>query len=170
MPASSTSPSPPGLIAIAAMASNRVIGCDGKLPWHLPEDLKFFKHTTSGHPVLMGRRTFDSIIEAIGKPLPQRRNIVLSRTMPAREDVEVIRSLEELWRLPQLTGPVYLIGGAQLYETLLPRCDELLLTLISKPYEGDAFFPRFEELFEEKETLGEGDGFEFRRYVRRPRP
>ncbi len=149
------------------MASNRVIGCEGKLPWHLPEDLKFFKRTTSGHSVLMGRRTFDSIIEAIGKPLPQRRNIVLSRTMPPRDDVQVIRSLGELWALPELIGPVYLIGGAQLYESLLPQCDELLLTLIHKPYEGDALFPPFEEQFEWKETLGEGDGFEFRRYVRR---
>ncbi|CAN5707826.1 dihydrofolate reductase [soil metagenome] len=149
------------------MAENRVIGHQGKLPWHLPEDLKFFKRTTSGHPVLMGRKTFDSIIEAIGKPLPQRRNIVLSRTMAAREDVQVIRALEELWKLPLLNVPVYLIGGAQLYEALLPECDELLLTLIKKTYEGDAFFPHFEDRFELKEILGGEDDFEFRRYVRR---
>ncbi len=149
------------------MAANRVIGCNGKLPWHLPEDLKFFKRTTLGHPVLMGRKTFDSIIEAIGKPLPQRLNIVLSKTMDTREDVQVIRSMEELWLLPNLTTPVYLIGGAQLYETLLPLCDELLLTSIEKAYEGDAYLAPFEHLFELKEVLGEGAGFEFQRYVKR---
>ncbi|WP_156346521.1 dihydrofolate reductase [Verrucomicrobium spinosum] len=73
------------LIAIAAMASNRVIGRDGTLPWHLPEDLKFFKKTTAGHPVLMGRKTFESIVAALGKPLPNRRNIVLSSTLAPQE-------------------------------------------------------------------------------------
>lgn len=149
------------------MADNRVIGCEGRLPWHLPEDLKFFKRMTLGHPVLMGRRTFESIVEAIGKPLPQRLNIVLSTTMPAREDVRIIRSMEALRDLPGVNQTVYLIGGAQLYETLLPQCDELLLTFIKKSYRGDAFFPPFEHLFELEEILGEGDGFEFRRYVKR---
>ncbi|MEZ0385519.1 MAG: dihydrofolate reductase [Verrucomicrobium sp.] len=161
---------PPGvkLIAIAAMASNRVIGRNGTLPWHLPEDLKFFKTTTSGHPVLMGRTTFQSILAALGKPLPKRRNIVVSSQMPAPEhdNVEVIRSLEALATLTDLTSPVFLIGGAQLYETLLPECDELLLTWIDQPYEGDAFFPTFEGLFTLAEVLGRGEGFEFRRYVR----
>ena len=162
----------PKLIAIAAMASNRVIGRDGKLPWHLPEDLKFFKKTTLGHPVLMGRNTFDSIIAQLGKPLPGRRNIVLSKTMPLREGVEVIRDLDELadgrWEMGDGSSPapcIFLIGGAQLYETLLPQCDELLLTYITAPYEGDAFFPPFEHLFEMKEVLASGEGFEIRRYV-----
>src|SRR3954471_16104465 len=86
----------PKLIAIAAMASNRVIGRNGELPWHLPEDLKFFKQTTLGHPVLMGRRTFESIFARLGKPLPGRLNIVLSETMPPREDAQVIRGMDEL--------------------------------------------------------------------------
>jgi dihydrofolate reductase len=155
----------PRLIAIAAMASNRVIGRDGKLPWHLPEDLKFFKRMTQGHPVLMGRKTFDSILAQLGKPLPGRKNIVLSQTMPPREGVEIVRNLDQLGQSPNEL-PVYLIGGAQLYETLLPQCDELLLTFINEPYEGDAFFPPFEQLFDLKEVLGTGEGFEFRRYVR----
>jgi dihydrofolate reductase len=155
----------PRLISIAAMASNRVIGRDGKLPWHLPEDLRFFKKTTQGHPVLMGRNTFDSIVAQLGKPLPGRRNIVLSKTMPAREGVDVIRRLDELGSLSGLTSPIYLIGGAQLYETLLPQCDELLLTCISAPHEGDTFFPPFEHLFMLKEVIARGDGFEMRRYV-----
>ena len=75
------------LIAIVAMSSNRVIGREGKLPWHYPEDLKFFKKTTLGHPVLMGRATFDSIVAAIGEPLPGRPNILLHRNMVPRGDV-----------------------------------------------------------------------------------
>lgn len=155
------------LIAIAAMASNRVIGREGKLPWHLPQDLKFFKQMTLGHPVLMGRKTFESILAQLGKPLPGRANIVLSKTMPPREGVHVLGSLEDLATVPGLTSPVFLIGGAQLYETLLPQCDELLLTYIEVAHEGDAFFPPFEDVFELKEVLGSGDGFEFRRYIRK---
>jgi dihydrofolate reductase len=161
-----TGPSPK-LIAIAAMASNRVIGRNGELPWHLPEDLKFFKQTTLGHPVLMGRKTFDSIFARLGKPLPGRLNIVLSKTMPLHEEAHVIRSMDELGRVPGITSPVFLIGGAQLYKTLLPQCDELLLTFLSAPHEGDTFFPPFEGDFLLSEVLGKGEGFEFRRYKRK---
>lgn len=156
------------LIAIAAMASNRVIGRKGDLPWHLPEDLKFFKNTTQGHPVLMGRKTFESIIQRIGKPLPGRQNIVLSKTMALREDALVVRSFEDVFEIPELStlSKVFLIGGSQLYQTLLPQCDELLLTCISQPYEGDAYFPPFEDLFMPAETLVKGEGFEIRRYLR----
>lgn len=163
---SDLSPASPQLIAIAAMADNRVIGKDGGLPWHLPRDLQFFKQTTMGHPVLMGRRTFDSIYTRLAKPLPGRRNIVLSRTMESRPDVEVIRSLSELSHLTDLTATVYLIGGAQLYTELLPVCDELLLTCIQTPYEGDAFFPSFESDFVLKEVLLHADDYEIRRYKR----
>jgi dihydrofolate reductase len=157
----------PKLIAIAAMASNRVIGRAGKLPWHLPEDLKFFKQTTLGHPVLMGRRTFESILVQLGKPLPGRLNIVLSETVPPREGVHVIRDVSELASVPGLTSPVYLIGGAQLYEALLNRCDEILLTFIEQPHDGDTLFPEFEDHFELVEVIGRGAGFEFRRYKRK---
>ena len=164
----SVPPAPlPRLIAIAAMTSDRVIGRGGALPWHLPEDLKFFKRTTLGHPVLMGRRTFESIIAAIGKPLPGRTNIVLSTTMPPSSDVAVIRDLQDLAALPALTSPVYLIGGAQLYAALLPQCDELIITHVQTPHEGDARFPEFEHLFKLEEVLGHGEGIEFRRYVKR---
>jgi dihydrofolate reductase len=157
----------PELIAVVAMASNRVIGRDGKLPWHLPEDLKFFKRTTLGHPVLMGRRTFESILATLGKPLPGRLNLVVSHTMEPREDATVIREVTDIATVPGVQSPVYLIGGAQLYTSLLPQCSELILTYIEQPYEGDAFFPDFEYLFELKEVLGHGEGFEFRRYVRK---
>lgn len=145
------------------MASNRVIGRDGKLPWRLPEDLKFFKQTTLGHPILMGRKTFDSI----GKPLPGRQNIVLSRTMPHREAITVIRDIRELPGVCGDAGKVFLIGGAQLFAELLPQCGELYLTWIEQPHDGDVLLPPFEHLFEFKEKLGAGDGFEFRRYERK---
>ena len=157
----------PKLIAVVAMASNRVIGREGKLPWHLPEDLKFFKQTTLGHPVLMGRKTFDSILASLGKPLPRRLNLVLSHTMEPREDATVIRDVADIAGMTGLTSPVYLIGGAQLFESLLPQCSELILTYIEHPYEGDVFFPAFEHLFDLQEVLGRGEGIEFRRYVRK---
>ena len=149
--------------AIAAMASNRVIGRDGQLPWHLPEDLKFFKKVTSGHPIIMGRTTFDSI----GRPLPKRRNIVLSSQMEERDGVEVVRSIEVLDSLlGDNAGEIFVIGGTKVYQTLLPRCSVLYLTFIEKEYEGDAFFPEFENEFSLDSVIGGGDGYEFRRYTR----
>lgn len=152
----------PKLYAIVAMASNRVIGKEGKLPWHLPEDLKFFKQTTLGHPILMGRRTFESI----GKPLPKRRNIVLSRTMEPRDGVEVIRTVEELARLFSPDDKVFVIGGAEIFEMLLPSCEGLYLTFVEHPYEGDALMPAYEEGFKTPEVLGRAEGMEFRYYTK----
>lgn len=153
----------PELTAIVAMASNRVIGKEGQLPWHLPEDLKHFKTITLGHPILMGRKTFDSI----GRPLPKRRNIVLSRHMQPREGVEVIRSIEELGSLCQPEDKVFLIGGAELFASLLPACTALYLTWIEMAYEGDSFMPPFEHWFGAPEILGTAPGMEFRLYRRR---
>jgi dihydrofolate reductase len=152
----------PRLIAIVAMSSNRVIGRAGKLPWHFPEDLKFFKRTTLGHPILMGRATFDSI----GRPLPGRQNIVLSTTMPEREGVTVIRSAVELPQVCSDAETVFVIGGARVFEELLPQCDGLYLTWIAEPYEGDVLLPPFESLFQFKEVIGQSEGLEFRYYER----
>lgn len=152
----------PRLIAIVAMSSNRVIGRNGTLPWHFPEDLKFFKRTTLGHPILMGRTTFESI----GRPLPGRQNIVLSRTLAPREGVTVIRTLEELPQACPEADTVFVIGGAQVYAELLPKCDGLYLTWIEQPYEGDTFLPAFEHLFTLKEVLEKTESLEFRYYER----
>jgi dihydrofolate reductase len=108
-----------------------------------------------------------SILAQLGKPLPGRTNIVLSRTMPPRAGVHVIRSMEELAGVPGLTSPVFLIGGAELYRELVPQCDELLITQIALPHEGDTFFPPFEGDFVLSEVLGSGEGYEFRRYARK---
>ena len=110
------------MIAIAAMSKNRVIGVEGRIPWHISDDLKFFKRTTIGHIVVMGRKTFDSL----GKPLPGRENWVVTRGAEI-PGVRVLRSLEEI---PDSSDgrAVYVIGGAEIYKALLPRCSEILLT------------------------------------------
>lgn len=150
------------LIAIVAMSSNRVIGRDGTLPWHFPEDLKFFKRTTLGHPILMGRTTFESI----GRPLPGRQNIVLSRTMEPREGITVIRDVSELSQVCPAESTVFIIGGAQVYAALLPQCAGLYLTWVNEPYEGDTYLPAFEHLFTLKEVIEKTDALEFRYYER----
>ena len=151
----------PRLIAIVAMSANRVIGREGKLPWHYPEDLKFFKRTTLGHPILMGRATFDSI----GRPLPGRQNIVLSRTMAPREGVTVIREISELTQVCGEAETIFVIGGARVFEELLPQCDGLYLTYITKDYEGDVLLPPFEHLFPLKEISEKTEDLEFRYYT-----
>ena len=151
----------PRLIAVVAMASNRVIGRDGALPWHLPEDLKFFKRLTSGGTVVMGRKTYESI----GRPLPKRRNIVLSRSLDAApEGCELAADLGEL----DLSGEVFVIGGAQIYAALMDQLDEIVLTYVFEAHEGDTFLPAFESQFELHEILFETSEFEVRRYLRAP--
>lgn len=152
----------PRLVAIVAMSTNRVIGREGRLPWHYSEDLKFFKRTTLGHPILMGRATFDSI----GKPLLGRQNIVLSRTMEPREGVTVIRDVAEIAGVCGDAETVFVIGGARVFEELLPKCDAMYLTLVTKDYEGDVLLPPFEHLFQLKEVIGTAEDLEFRLYER----
>jgi dihydrofolate reductase len=147
--------------AIAAMSRNRVIGADGKIPWRLPEDMKFFKRTTLGHVILMGRKTFESL----GRPLPGREHWVVSRQAEI-PDVRVIRDLGEIAE-PADGRELFLIGGAELYEQLLPRCSELLLTHVPVEVQGDAFFPEFEDLFVSDEVLIESPEMTVRRYVRK---
>ncbi|RPH29407.1 dihydrofolate reductase [bacterium] len=128
------------LALIVAVAHNRVIGKGGKLPWHISEDLKRFKRLTTGHAVLMGRRTFESI----GRPLPNRRNVVISST--AQPGVETYGAVPEALEALQNEERVFVIGGGQLYACLLDSADELYLTLVDKDVEGDTFFPPYEHL------------------------
>ena len=150
------------LTAIVAMSKNRVIGRAGTLPWHYSEDLKFFKRTTLGHPILMGRATFDSI----GKPLPGRQNIVLSRTMASREGVTVLRDVSELAAACPEVAAVFVIGGARVFEELLPRCDGFYLTFIDRDYDGDVLLPPFEHLFRLDRVIERLGELEFRYYTR----
>lgn len=144
--------------AIAAMARNRVIGAEGKIPWHLPEDLKFFKRTTLGHVILMGRKTYESL----GRPLPGRENWVVSRTGDFA-GVKVFRDLSEI--TPPADGrELFVIGGAQIYAALLPQCDELYLTRVDQTVGGDAYFPRFEDDFVFKEIVFSAPGLDVELY------
>lgn len=132
------------LALIAAYAQNRVVGIDNKLPWHLPEDLKYFKRCTSGKAIIMGRKTFDSI----GRPLPNRTNIVISRNPEFEvEGVKVVSTLDEAIELAKAVNEVngideiMVIGGATIYELTLPIADRLYLTHVHAKVEGDAYFP-----------------------------
>ena len=140
--------------AIAAMSLNRVIGAGNKIPWHLPEDFKWFKQMTTGHVIVMGRKTFESI----GRPLPNRETIVLSRSQFSHPEVKTIRSLEELSGLAS-NREVFVCGGAQVYAQALPLCSDLYLTLVKHEVEGDAFFPPFEDTFELTEEIGDTPEF-----------
>ena len=126
----------PSLEIVVAVAANGVIGRGGRLPWHLPDDLKHFKTLTLGHPILMGRRTYESI----GKPLPGRRSIVVSARMaqPPAEGVELARSLDHAIELASTTpGPTFVIGGAALYEAAMPLASVLHVTELDDAVEGD---------------------------------
>lgn len=125
------------LSLIVAMTKNRVIGLDNQMPWHLPVDLAWFKQNTLGKPVIMGRKTFESI----GKPLPKRRNIVLSRTAVAIDGVEIVTSLEQALALVKDETEVMIIGGGQLFAEMIVRADRLYLTEIDTILEGDTYFP-----------------------------
>ncbi|BBE09006.1 dihydrofolate reductase [Mycoavidus cysteinexigens] len=127
------------LSIIVARARNGVIGRDNQLPWHLPEDLAFFKRTTLGAPVIMGRKTHESI----GRPLPGRRNLVVTRD-PTRvfAGCETVSSLTAALALCASAPRAFLIGGAQLYAEGLRHADQLIITEIDQDFDGDAFFPK----------------------------
>ncbi len=140
-----------GMIAVAAMARNRVIGAQGRIPWHEPDDLRWFKALTTGGTLLMGRVTFDSI----GRPLPGRTTIVLSRREGLQiPGVQVIRDLSGL-RACQTTGEIFVVGGAEIYRVALPCCRDLYLTELKRDVEGDRRFPLFEDLFQFAAVLRE---------------
>lgn len=148
--------------AIVAMAENRVIGNAGAIPWHLPEDFKFFKATTIGHAILMGRKTYESI----GKPLPGRENIVLSRTMPETPGVTVTRSLDEL-KEPTDGRDLFVIGGEEIYRLLLPKVQELYVTKVPRTIEGDTHFPEFESQFDAGTKVLETNDFSVWRFCKK---
>ena len=131
---------------IAAVAENGVIGKNNKLPWHLPADLQFFKKTTLGSPLIMGRKNFESI----GRALPGRTNIVLTRNPNfANADLKIANSLKEAFEIAQGTGAdeCFVIGGAEIYREALPFCQKLYITRVHGTFEGDTYMPEFEKDF-----------------------
>lgn len=162
----------PRVTLLAALAENRVIGRDGGLPWRLPDDLKRFKRLTMGHPIVMGRRTWDEV----GHPLPGRRSIVLSRDPDLQLDgAEVASTLEEALGLCRDADEVFVIGGGEIYSLALPRADRLELTIVHARPEGDTLFPEVDLggwrlVAEEDHPVNERHEhpFTFRTYERRP--
>jgi len=151
--------------AIAAMSLNRVIGAGNKIPWHLPEDFRWFKKMTTGHIIVMGRKTFQSI----GKPLPNRTTIVLTGSPEPIPGVQTISALSQLDRAdPTFAGrEIFICGGAQLYQLALPLCSDLYLTLVKRNCEGDTFFPPFEDAFELNQELLDHPDFKILHYRNR---
>lgn len=133
----------PTLALVAAVASNGVIGARNGLPWRLAEDMRHFRTLTSGHAIVMGRRTWQSI----GRPLPDRQNIVVTRQQGlAAAGIEFAASLDAALACVRLPQPVFCIGGGELYAAALPLADRLHLTEISRAFEGDTFFPPYDRL------------------------
>nr|AIA14597.1 Dihydrofolate reductase [uncultured bacterium] len=159
--------------ALVAMDENRIIGSNNQLPWHIPEDLKRFKELTTGHTVVMGRKTYESIPGKV-RPLPNRKNVVVSRTPESLDvpaGVDAISSVKE-WLDSCREGTVvlpspeiWIIGGAQIYEETKSLWDELYLTVVHSTHQGDVYFPRFEDSFE---LVSQEDrpGYSFMRYKR----
>lgn len=165
------------LSSIAAMAQNRVIGKDNKLPWNLPEDLKFFREKTKGHVIIMGRKTFESL----GKPLPNRFHIVITRQEGydfSDPMVEVVHDLPTAIELAHMLTTKYkskfgdeafIVGGGEIYRQAMDVIDRLYLTVIEKDFEGDARFPEFSEKdfkLAHRENRSEPMPFSFRTYER----
>ncbi len=152
------------VVAVVAIGKNRELGNADKLLWHIPDDLRRFKSLTRGHPIIMGRKTFESIVQIIGKPLPERTNIVVTRDSnfkgPTSAGVMVANSLEEALEIAKDqpgSGEIHIGGGAQIYQLALPYLDTLCLTLIDDEARADTFFPEYEQQFPKKTVKGEGE-------------
>jgi len=126
---------------IVAIAQNHAIGKDNKLLWYLPNDLKHFKTITSGHTVIMGRKTYDSV----GKPLPNRRNIVITRQQITIAGCEVVNSLEHALALCNTEEEVFIVGGAEIYRQAMVLTNRIYLTIVHKSFDGDTYFPEIQE-------------------------
>lgn len=153
------------LSMIVAHASNRIIGKDNDMPWHLPADLAYFKQTTLGKPIIMGRKTYDSI----GRPLPGRKNIVISRdTSLTIEGVEVVQSVEQALALVQDVEEIMVIGGGAIYAHCMPKADRLYITHIDADIDGDTQFPAYDlahdwqQLSTELRTADERNAYDLR--------
>lgn len=126
---------------IVAISENNAIGKDNQLLWHLPADLKHFKNITSGHPIIMGRKTYESI----GKPLPNRRNIVITRQKDFKiQGVDVVNSVEEALSICEGEPEIFIIGGAEIYRTAFDQTDKIYLTKVHQHFDADAFFPKID--------------------------
>lgn len=153
-------------IIIVAMTTSGIIGRAEQLPWHIPEDLRRFRELTAGHTLIMGRRTHT----AIGRPLPERHNIVVSTTLARKEGVEICRSFAAaLARAQQRPGRIFFIGGRAIYEQALLIADEMIVSWIRGKYEGDVFFPPVDWGSWQAQAVEQHQRFSLVRYRRGPR-
>ena len=131
---------------VAAIGKNGEIGMEGNLPWSLPEDQKYFKKLTRNHTVIMGRKTFESILNYIGRPLPERKNIIVTRNPNYRapDGCVVVNSLEDALRVVEDESETFIIGGAEIYAQALPIVERMYITAIDKEFSADAFFPKID--------------------------
>lgn len=164
----------PRLVLLAAVAKRGVIGVNNTLPWHLPEDLKRFKEITTGKTVAMGRKTFDSIVARLGKPLPNRHSVVITRATVAMvpDTVTIVNKISDLLQVE--AECIYVIGGAEIYRQTMDLADSLDITEVDLDVEGDAFFPEISEVIWQREagpTLrSEASGLAYRFVTYRRRP
>ncbi len=153
------------IILIAVHNQKNVIGRNGAVPWHLPEDLKRFKALTTGHTVLMGRKTFESI----GKPLPDRRNIIISHRTNRIEGIEIFSSIKDALSSCLSSENVFVIGGGEIFRQTLSIADELKMTVVDNVEDGDTYFPEYQHLIGKEFNLfseEERERFVFRDFVR----
>jgi len=127
--------------AIVAIGQNNAIGKNNQLLWHLPNDLKHFKDITSGHTIIMGRKTFDSV----GKPLPKRRNIIITRQDISIEGAEVVHTIDQALALCKGEEEVFIGGGAEIYKMAMPKTDRIYLTVVHQSFDADAYFPEIDQ-------------------------
>ena len=147
--------------AIAAMSLNRVIGNKNNIPWHLPDDFKWFKKTTMGHVLLMGRKTFNSI----GHPLPGRDTVVLTRNKESIIGIPTFSSIEAFEQADEFQKrKIFICGGAEIYRQTLAKCSDLFLTIVKQKIDGDTFFPEYESLFDARTILHKTEDFDIIRY------
>lgn len=152
---------------IAAVAKNNCLGMKNKIPWNIPEDFKYFKKTTLGKTVLMGENTFNSIIGYLGKPLPERKTVVLTinKDFVAPLGVRVFFSLDEAWEKLK-DEDVFVCGGASIYKQTINKVDKLYITLVNLEPEGDVFFPEIDKNIWHEDSREDHDGFSFVTYIK----
>ena len=161
------------LTIIVAVSENNVIGIDGKVPWGIKEDMQRFRELTLGHPVIMGRNTYESLPDKF-KPLPERDNIIISRTLEREKGISIARTIDEAVIMARLGNDKepYVIGGEQVYELFLPLSNKIELTRVHKIYHGDTFFPRvnwneWDLINERRNSTSKGLEYSFLTYIRK---
>lgn len=151
---------------IAALTEDFVIGKDNKIPWKIKNDLRLFREITEGHAVVMGRKTYESI----GRPLPNRENIVVSSTLKSSSEIQVVKTLEDALKQASVFEDLFVIGGQKIYEQAFPYAHMLHLSWIKEKYGGDAFFPKFDILDWMVQSTTFYPDFTYHRYERVSKP